>query len=80
MAGPRPPDFIIKATTRHSVFPAREGRIGAAWQNENGSITLTLDPFVDISGREDLVITLFPNDGKPATATKRTIPPPPAPK
>lgn len=62
MSTSRKPDFRIKATTRPNVTPKLDGVIGAGWQNEDGSISLKLDPFVTIAGRDDLIITAFPID------------------
>ena len=40
------------------------GEIGAAWLNEDGSLSLVLNPMVVLRQSPDLVITLFPRDGK----------------
>lgn len=65
------PDYIVKAMTKSG--PARTGRIGAAWKSEQGWISIKLDPFVTISGADDLIITVFPNDAK-SEASADTIP------
>jgi len=62
MAAPRKPDFRLKAMTRQGVVPERKGELGVGWQNDNGSISIKLDPFVYVHGSENLVITLFPAD------------------
>ena len=62
MAESRRPDFRLKAMTRQGVTPERKGTIGAGWQNDDGSIAIKLDPFVQISGADNLVIMLFPAD------------------
>lgn len=56
----RKPDYKIKATTRPNVAPKREGVIGCAWVNEDGSLSIKIDPFVTVSGGDDLIITAFP--------------------
>lgn len=35
--------------------------IGAAWGNEDQTISIVINDFVVISGGKDLLITLFPN-------------------
>ena len=64
MAEPRKPDYRIKATTRPNVAPKRAGLIGVGWANEDGSISIKFDPFVTLSGGDDLIITAFPVDNK----------------
>ena len=62
MAGPRrAPDYYLKTLHKKT---GRKGRIGAAWDNVSGSISIVLDPFVviDWQHRDDVVLTLFPND------------------
>lgn len=62
MAKGRTPDFELKAMNRGTE---RSHRVGAAWLNENGSISINLDEFVVLSGRENtLVLTLFPREDK----------------
>lgn len=56
---PRKPDYKIKAMTRPNVAPKRDGVIGCAWANEDGSLSIRLDPFVTVSGGDDLIITAF---------------------
>ncbi len=56
----RKPDYKLKAINKSNE---KKGEIGAAWINENGIISIVLDPFVAIRGQDDLVITLFPQDG-----------------
>ena len=48
-----------------------KGYIGAAWKNDDGRISIVLDPFVQINGSPDLVISLFPiEEGKTASRHK----------
>lgn len=58
MVTPRSPDYIVKALDKSN--DQRKGRIGAAWLNEDGSISISLDPFVVIDA--SLTINLFPKD------------------
>lgn len=64
---PRRPDFRVLATTRPGVIPKRAGVIGAGWQNQNGTVSIKLEPFVTISGADDLIITVFPKDREEPT-------------
>lgn len=52
----RTPNYILKALDKDYE---KKGKIGAAWDNEDSTITIVLDPFVYISGRDNLVLTLF---------------------
>lgn len=58
---PRQPDFHLKALDKDTDKTAK---IGAAWQNENGTISLVLNPFVVLNANDDLLLTLFPADEK----------------
>jgi hypothetical protein len=55
----RPPDYQVSAWNHATDL---KGRIGVAWLNASGRISLHLDPFVVIQGSQDLQITLFPNE------------------
>lgn len=59
----RAPDFILKAMNKET--DQKSGRIGCAWQNADGSLSLAIDPFVTLTSSAEMVITLFPNDGEP---------------
>ena len=48
--------FLNKRTEEH-------GEIGAAWLNEDQSISIVLNPLVVLSQSSDLVLTLFPVGG-----------------
>lgn len=56
----RKPDFILKALNKYT--DQRTGKIGAAWNNKDGSISLVLDLGVQIHQEDGIVIMLFPND------------------
>jgi hypothetical protein len=54
----RTPDFVLKAMNK--ATGSKTGKVGAAWQNEDGSISLVLD--LPIMPSPDMVYTLFTND------------------
>lgn len=56
----RTPDYNVSALDKTT---GKKGRIGAAWDNEDGSITMVLNICVVLDTRtQDLNIRLFPND------------------
>lgn len=59
----RKPDYRVAALNKGTD---EKGVVGAAWINDNGSIAIILDPFVNLQqqGRQ-LLITLFPSDTGP---------------
>lgn len=61
----RLPDFIVSCMTKDSVI---KGRIGAAWKQDDGTISIKLDPFVVLQGEavlgEKMFIKLFHNRPK----------------
>lgn len=57
MAG-RKPDYIIKAATPDSKIWTR---VGAAWVNDSGTVSIDLDPFVVLSGRDSPSLVMHPN-------------------
>lgn len=61
----RPPDFILKSLNKATEH--RTGKIGCAWKNEDGSLTLSLD--IAVMPDPNGLLTLFPNDGGPARAS-----------
>ena len=60
----RKPDWDLKAMVKDTD---EKNRVGAAWSNENGSISIVLDPFIVLQSSKQLVLTLFPRkpDGQP---------------
>jgi len=58
-SGARKPDFRFKFFNKKTE---ESGHIGAAWFNENGSISLVLEPKVMLVQRRDEVLTLFPTE------------------
>ena len=63
MAG-RKPDFILKCLNKRTN--ARNDKLGVAWSNPEGNISLILDPCVCLTYDPDMVYTLFPNDRPPS--------------
>ena len=63
----RQPDFHVHALDQTNEARAR---IGAAWKNDDGSISIRLDPFVVLTAAPTLLVRLFINDGKLHTAVK----------
>ena len=58
----RKPDYWVKAMQAHGEKLDAKGKIGAAWTNEDGSISIDLNPFVVLEAHPALHITLFPNN------------------
>ena len=58
----RKPDYNLWA-----AGDAGKGRAGAAWKNDDGSISITLDPYSVLRGKGHAgapnTIMLYPNDG-----------------
>ncbi len=59
-SGPRRPDFLVSALVKGGEH---KGNVGAAWQEDNGQISIKLNPFVVLESMDGLAIRLFPNDG-----------------
>lgn len=55
----RSPDLILKVMDKKTGEKAKQG---AAWINEDGSITVQLDLCCTLTRNPDIVITLFPAD------------------
>ena len=56
----RKPDYRVGAMNKETDVKAY--RVGGAWKNDNGTITVILDAFVIFPGGPDTLLTLFPND------------------
>jgi len=54
----RPPDYRLKILNKST--DSKCPNAGAAWINENGSITITINPGVRLIENRDLLYTLFP--------------------
>jgi hypothetical protein len=59
----RTPDFKLKAMDK--TTGVKSAKIGAAWTNKDGSISVVLDPFVTVTSSPSVLLTLFPWDEKP---------------
>ena len=57
----RPPTHILKVMQREGKG---KGRIGVGWLNDDGSMSLSLDPCVVLSWKDDVVINAFPVEFK----------------
>lgn len=62
------PDYHVHALLKNTDA---KHRIGAAWKNADRTIAIILDSFIVLPGGRDLLITLFPNDGKKPKFTDR---------
>jgi len=58
----RTPDFNVSVVLQNEG--SRWSKIGAAWHNEDGSISIVLDPFISLGGRmpEEYSMRLYRND------------------
>ena len=54
----RQPDWRLKVFNK--VTEARTATAGVAWNNPNGTISLTLNPAVTLTDNPDLSFILFP--------------------
>ena len=52
----RTPDYDLSALSNSSDL---RGKVGAAWINDDGSISIKLNPFVVLNAGEDLQLRLF---------------------
>lgn len=57
----RKPDLWVNAMNKRTD---EKRKIGAAWHNEDGSISIALDSFTVLEASPDLLVTLFPVDTK----------------
>ena len=57
----RTPDYNLKTLNKTT---SEKCRVGAAWANEDGSISIVLNSFVVLPASKELEIRLFPYDGK----------------
>jgi len=57
----RKPEYRLKALNK--ATDEKNRNVGAAWVNDDGSISIDVEPFVVLYGGKDLVLTLFP-EGK----------------
>lgn len=60
MAG-RKPTHRFKALNKETSETAT---LGAAWLNDDGTLTVKIDPFIVLTNAPGHVLTLFPEEGK----------------
>jgi len=65
----RSPDYNVTALDKDSDERAR---IGAAWNNPDGSISIRLNHFITLRSTSSLLIALWPVDKKPPTKKGRS--------
>ena len=65
MRDDRKPDYILRSM--HRVTHAKSPRLGAAWKNADGTVSIIMDLGCSITYGPELTVMLFPND-KPATS------------
>jgi len=53
----RKPDYWFNALDKDTN---QKAKVGAAWKNADGSISVDLNAFTVLSARRSLVLTLFP--------------------
>lgn len=56
----RKPAYNVKVMNKQTGEKSQ--KIGGAWVNRDGTISVILDPFVVIPGGQDILVTLFPNE------------------
>ncbi len=66
----RRPDYKVSALSRSSEH---KGNIGVAWVNQDGTVSIKLNPFTVLSAAQDLLITLFPNDDADRPRKKKRV-------
>ena len=54
----RSPDYRLKSLNKVTEASAK---VGAAWINEDGTITVVLDPGAIVLGCPEVLLTLFPS-------------------
>lgn len=54
------PDYVLKALNK--ITGDKTGKIGVAWKNEDGTLTLALDMLINLSSDKNIVLKLFPYD------------------
>lgn len=55
----RTPDFYLKAMDKET---GQKDKVGAAWINDNGSISIVINRFVTLSGKDNINLVLFKKD------------------
>lgn len=67
----RKPDYWLKAMDKDTN---EKGKIGAAWINRDGSISIDIDAFTVLQSKPSLVLTLFKIDRSPVNASEDDSP------
>lgn len=57
----RKPDYKLKVLNKKTE---ERGEIGAGWLNQDGSVSIKLNLFINLKANKDLVITLFPYENQ----------------
>lgn len=68
----RRPDYSLAAMNKETG--ERNNKIGAAWKNSDGSLTIRIDPFVVLQGSSVLTLRLFPINADPHDDPTEEIP------
>ena len=55
----RRPDYVLSVKVKDQVL---RRRLGVAWANDDGSISIALDPCTVISWTDNVHVSLFPNE------------------
>ena len=53
----RKPDYRLKVLNKDTE---ERGEIGAGWKNDDGSISIVLNPCINLQASKNIVLTLFP--------------------
>lgn len=70
MSGGRQPDYSLGALD--SSTDEKNPKIGAAWKNEDGTISININDFVVLRGSKTLYLRLFPtNRSTPQPSTSK---------
>jgi len=68
----RKPDYRVGVKTKQGAGKSGQGTIGAAWKEDDGTISIVLNPCVVLRFEDDVVIRLFPNDYVPRARREPT--------
>jgi len=66
--GPKRPTHTIKVKEKEG---SAQGEVGRAWLNDDGSLSIQLNPGVVLSWNDGLLITAFPRKSSGEEATER---------
>lgn len=73
MTESRKPDYSVGAMNK--ITGEKQFSVGGAWKNDDGPISIKLDPFVVLTGNKDIVITMFPREYDANGHVKKEKPP-----